>query len=68
MEHTLTIDGMKCGGCASHVEEALARAAGVGPVEASFDGGRARLVVEEGTDPAGLLAAVREAGYQAAVP
>lgn len=66
MELTLKVDGMKCGGCASHVEEALTRTAGVERVEVSLDEGRARLLVEDDVDPSVLVAAVREAGYEAA--
>ena len=60
----LKIEGMTCGHCVKNVQQALAAVAGVaGPVEVSLATGEAQ--VAGSPDPAALLAAVREEGYQA---
>ena len=65
MTKTLTIDGMSCEHCVSHVEAALQGVDGVQAANVSLDGGTAR--VELSTDVAmdGLIQAVENAGYEA---
>ena len=61
----LEISGMSCPHCVKSVESALAAVPGVESVSVDLAGGRARV---EGPAPAGeLLAAVRQAGYEARV-
>ncbi|MBK8975049.1 MAG: heavy-metal-associated domain-containing protein [Planctomycetes bacterium] len=61
----LTIDGMTCGGCVRHVQQALAALDGVQGAEVDFPRKQA-LVVHEPTVAVGdLLRAVGDAGYHA---
>jgi copper chaperone len=61
---TLHIEGMSCGHCLNAVNRALAQLAGI-EVD-SVRMGRADLRYDEGTiDPAGIAAAVTDAGYRA---
>jgi copper chaperone CopZ len=63
----LKIDGMKCGGCATSVEEALRGVTGVRDVTVSLDAGEARVATKEMTSSESLVAAVVEAGFEAAI-
>ena len=63
-ETILSVDGMTCGSCVRHVEEALREIEGVGAIEVALKDGKVR--VEH--DPARatidrLTAALGEAGY-----
>ena len=63
---TLAIDGMTCGDCIRHVSEALKSVDGVDIKEVGI--GTARVAYDPAATPDDqLLAAVREAGYQAKV-
>ena len=66
-EVVLKVEGMKCGGCAAQVREALEGVEGVRDVDVSLEAGRARLLADEGVDRAALEGAVRRAGFEAAV-
>ncbi|WP_437778142.1 CopZ family metallochaperone [Sorangium sp. So ce1097] len=60
----LTIEGMTCGHCVQAVSKALAKVPGVARVsEVSLE--RAEAVVEGSATAEALVAAVREAGYEA---
>jgi copper chaperone len=62
----LKIEGMSCMHCVKAVTEALSQVPGVTDVqEVSLEKGAA--TVEGSPDPQDLLAAVKEAGYQAQV-
>jgi copper chaperone CopZ len=61
---TLRVSGMTCNGCVKHVDAALREVAGVSAVEVDLTNGRAK-VVHEGP-VAALIAAVADAGYEAA--
>lgn len=63
---TLIIDGMSCGSCVRHVEQALRRVPGV--VSARVDlATRTAVVAHDGaTSTADLAAVVTEAGYDVA--
>jgi mercuric reductase len=63
----LEIAGMTCGGCASHVENALLDVPGVREANVSYVEGTARVSGEGPLDPAALSAAVQAAGYGAAL-
>lgn len=67
MDIRLKIEGMTCGGCKAAVERVLTGQPGVESVVVDLDGGSARVVAREGTDPGTLASAVDEAGYDARV-
>lgn len=63
----LAINGMTCGSCVRHVQQALSDLSGVQNVEVQFSRKQA-LVVHESDMPVGeLLQAVGDAGYEASV-
>ena len=64
MVTTLRIDGMTCNGCVKHVDRALRAVPGVSAVEVSLPD-HAKIVHDDGTDLADLMAAVDVAGYSA---
>ncbi len=61
----LNVTGMTCGHCQNAVKSALEEVAGVQGAQVDLDKGTA--TVEGAADVEALLAAVREAGYEAAV-
>ncbi|MFO8115694.1 MAG: heavy metal-associated domain-containing protein [Halorubrum sp.] len=63
MSRTLTVEGMSCEHCEQSVKEALEGVAGV--EDASADHESASATVDGDADPDALVAAVREAGYDA---
>ncbi len=62
----LAVRGMTCAACVRRVEKALARVPGISEVAVNFAAGRARMHADPGVAPAGPIAAVRAAGYEAA--
>ncbi len=62
----LKIAGMSCNHCSNAVSEALARVPGVTNV-VTVDLERGEAQVEGTPDPAALLAAVQDAGYEAEI-
>lgn len=62
---TLTVEGMKCGGCVAAVREALEAIDGVRDVDVSLEDGRATVSAGEAVPRARLIAAVEHAGYRA---
>lgn len=60
---TLSVPGMKCGGCVASVEKALMNHAGVRKVDVDLDSKTAR--IEADVPPSDLVAAVKAAGYEA---
>jgi copper ion binding protein len=63
MRKTLSIEGMSCGHCVSHVREALAEIQGLTVIE--VDLAEKRAVVEGAApDEIAMKAAVAEAGYE----
>jgi copper chaperone CopZ len=67
MTTQLTVGGMGCGGCVSHVTEVLQGVEGVQDAKVDLDSGTATVQHGETTQPAQLVEAVVEAGYQAQV-
>ncbi|MEX2239491.1 MAG: mercury(II) reductase [Burkholderiales bacterium] len=63
----LQIKGMTCDSCARHVEDAIARVPGVREVKVSYPEGKARIAAPPTLDPHALIAAVKAAGYKAAL-
>lgn len=62
----LKVDGMNCGHCVKSVTEALSGVAGVKTVvEVSLERGEA--LIEGSAEPAALIAAVEERGFEAKV-
>jgi len=61
----LTVTGMTCGNCVQHVTTALKGVAGVKKVDVDLEGA-ARVEAKAGTQRGDLIAAVRQAGYDAA--
>lgn len=59
----LMVEGMTCGNCAKHVEEALRPLAGVQNIEIDLADGRVR--VSGAADSAALIDALDDAGYPA---
>ena len=64
MSQTLTVEGMSCGGCEQRVRDALTAVSGVTSV--SVDHSTDSATVEGSTDVDTLVAAVEDAGYEAA--
>lgn len=65
---TLGITGMTCNGCVKHVDGALRALPGVTAVEVSLSANQAKVVHDPKQSPIdSLIAAVADAGYQAAV-
>lgn len=65
MKKIVTIEGMTCGHCAAHVEEALKGICGVGSVRADLKGKNATLELVHDVADDAIEAGVREAGYRA---
>ena len=63
----LKIDGMHCSGCVNAVRRVLEARPSVTAVSVDLEGGRATVDVSTGVDPAGLIAAVEDAGYDARI-
>ena len=61
----LKIDGMHCAGCMNAVRRALASVPAVSSVTVDLGAGSASIEANAGVDPARLVSAVEEAGYQA---
>jgi len=65
MDIRLKIEGMTCGGCKAAVERVLAKQQGVTGVSVDLASGSALAVADDTADPAALIAAVEDAGYEA---
>ena len=64
MTATYTIKGMTCGHCVSSVTEEVGAIPGVTRVDVDLETGRMRVESDAPIDPAAIVAAVEEAGYQ----
>ncbi len=69
MKKVLSVEGMMCAHCVKHVSDALSAVPGVSKADVSlrFKKGRAVVELSQDVDDETLIAAVREAGYQATV-
>lgn len=65
MTKVLTVEGMMCGMCESHVAEALRKVPGVEKASASRSKREARVVCGSDVTDEALLAAVNATGYEA---
>ena len=61
----LSITGMTCNHCVMHTKKSLESVAGVESVEVSLQPGQAQVTGD--ADPAQLISAVKEAGYNAEI-
>ena len=65
MTQTLTIDGMSCEHCVSHVKSALENVDGVQSADVSLEGGTAKVKSDDVVVTDALIQAIRDAGYEA---
>ena len=65
MEIRLPIEGMTCASCVSRVERALQRVPGVAKAEVNLATETATVALTDGASAESLVAAVRDAGYEA---
>ncbi len=65
---TLEITGMTCASCVRRVERALAGVPGVAGATVNLPAESADVTLSRPAEPGALIAAVEDAGYQAAVP
>lgn len=63
----LSIFGMTCGNCVKHVDHALRGVSGVTNVVVDLAGKGARVETDGTTQPAALVAAVIDEGYEVAI-
>ena len=67
MKTTLKVEGMMCMHCVKHVEDALMSVDGVTKADVNLKKKRAVVTLSKEVDGAALVAAVKEAGYEASV-
>ncbi|HVC17991.1 MAG TPA: mercury(II) reductase [Rhodanobacter sp.] len=63
----ITVDGMTCASCTTHVKQALENVPGVNEAAVSYSTRKARVSAVEGIDHGRLLAAIGTLGYRATV-
>lgn len=61
---TLEIDGMMCGMCESHVNDAVRKFTNVKKVSSSHSKGITEIITEEPLDEEGLKKAIDDTGYR----
>lgn len=61
---TIQVDGMMCGMCESHINDAVRQAVKVNKVTSSHTKGETVLITEEAVDEAAVRAAIEKTGYQ----
>ena len=61
----LPVEGMTCASCVARVEKALKRVPGVASAQVNLATETATVALAQGISPAALVAAVRDAGYEA---
>ena len=62
-EITLKVDGMQCGMCESHVNDAVRKAANVKKVTSSHTAGKTGVVCEDNIDVEVIKNAIQKDGY-----
>lgn len=60
----LPVLGMTCAACVRRVEKAVAAVPGVTRADVNLPLSRAQVELADGTDPTGIVAAIRDAGYE----
>jgi copper chaperone len=63
MPWTITVDNIKCGGCAKRIEKALAAISGVDGVAVNVDAGEIRIGGNERTARSAVVRRLLELGY-----
>ena len=61
---TVKVDGMMCGMCESHINDAIRKKFDVKKVTSSHSKGRAVILSEQALDETALRAAIDETGYE----
>lgn len=61
---TIQVDGMMCGMCESHINDAIRQAVKVNKVTSSHTKGETVLITEETVDEAAVRAVIEKTGYQ----
>lgn len=61
---TLTIDGMMCGMCESHVNDAIRKEFQVKKVNSSHSKGKTEIISEDALDEGKLKSVIAETGYE----
>ncbi|MCT4542124.1 MAG: heavy-metal-associated domain-containing protein [Vallitalea sp.] len=64
MNKTLIIEGMSCGHCVNHVENAIKDVKGVETVSVNLEDKTAHVILEDSVTETALVDAVSEAGYK----
>lgn len=59
----LSVEGMHCGMCEAHVNDAVRRAVNVKSVRSSHAKNRVEVVCDDGVDEAAIRSAIEERGY-----
>ena len=65
MKKVVTVEGMMCGHCKAHVEKALSAVEGVSECAVNLEEKTATVTLEKEVSDEALMAAVKEAGYEA---
>lgn len=63
-KYVLTVDGMMCGMCEKHVNNAVRNAANVKEVASSHESGKTEIICEDAIDIEAVKAAIDEEGYK----
>ncbi|NMM38044.1 MAG: mercury(II) reductase [Glaciimonas sp.] len=61
----ITVDGMTCASCATHVKDALEKLPGVKNAAVSYPGSRAQVIADAGASRDQMLTTITALGYQA---
>lgn len=64
IQYTLSVDGMQCGMCEAHVNDAIRKAFPVKKVHSSRGKGETVIVSEQELDPQKLREAIEATGYR----
>ena len=67
MEKKLNVEGMSCQHCVAHVTQALEAVEGVSRVEVSLEDASAIVELDGAVSDEALIAAVKNAGYEASI-
>ncbi len=64
IEITMNVDGMRCGMCESHVNDAVRKACSVKKVTSSYAKGKTVVVAEDNIDVNAIVSAITSQGYK----
>lgn len=62
-EITIEVEGMKCGMCESHVNDAVRKSANVKKVTSSHSKGKTVIIADDGVDKNAIVSAIKAQGY-----